>query len=319
MMLLLTGCNLLNRTGPTDKDKGELVSPIEAQIHKGTEGLRMEFVQGQPPINTWENTDFPITVRIQNEGAYDIQRGALAITGELYFISDEPLYFDLEGKSQFNPEGGFSFEKFSATSGTVEEDKTDSFYVVACYDYETDASATICINPRVMETDNKIERGECITGIVTVGGGQGAPVAVTSIEQEILPIGQDMLRMNLKIHVSNLGRGKVVSKEQDAYMKECTGQTPDQKDSGKIRVDNIQFSNYRLGNTEAAINCPNLKENMITLNNGQFTIECYADMDTEIIGSVAFTTPLLVEMSYGYTQISTSKSIKIKNTLEESY
>jgi len=315
--LLLTGCNLIKKTGPTDKTKGELITPTEAQIHKGTKGLTIEFVKGQPPASTWENIEFPIIVRIQNEGAHDIQRGLLAITGGLYFIADQKINFGLEGKSEFNPEGGFSFEKFPATTGTVESDKTDTFFVIACYEYKTYGSATICINPRIMEEDN-LPRGECKTGTVTLSGGQGAPIAVTKIEQEIIPIGENTLKMNLKIHVSNQGGGKAITKERDAYMKDCTGQPLTTDELGKITVDQIMFSNYRLGSIQAGITCINLKEDktFVLDKTGQYIIDCYAEMDPASIGSAAFTTPLLIELSYGYSQTSSSKSITIKNTAE---
>lgn len=313
VVLFITGCNI--RTGPTDKTDGELIRPIEVQIHKGTKGLDLEFVKGQPPTNVWEGEAFPITLQLKNKGAYAIQRGLLAITGNLYFGVDIDVQFELEGKSEFNPEGEFSFEKFSATAGFVDDDKTDSFFVIACYEYKTFASATLCINPRVMEIDNEIPRGECRVGTVSVSGGQGAPIAVTKIEEEILPMGQDALRLNLKIAVSNRGGGKVVN--VGAYDKDCRGIALAAEEIGLVQVDEIRFSNYRLGSEQFPIKCPNLKDNSFTLDSsGQFTIECYADMDPEIIGSVAFTTPLLTELSYGYTQLSGSKSITIKNTLQ---
>jgi hypothetical protein len=316
LIVILSGCN---KFGPTDKTKGELITPSQAELHKGTEGLSMEFVKGQPPSGVWEGESFPITVKIQNNGAYNIQNGRMKMTGNLYFVpefeSDISSSFDLEGKSQFNPEGEFSFEKYQATAGTVDEDKTDSFFIVACYPYKTIASASICINPRVISAeDSAAPSGECKSGSISLSGGQGAPVAVTSIDEELTPLGENEIRLILKIHISNLGKGKVV--KNDAYSNDCEGVALLPDDAGVINVRSVSFSSYRLDSNEYSVKCQNLKsDNTFALDpSGKFTLECYADLDLGFIGATAFTTPLNVELDYGYSQLSESKSIIIKNS-----
>lgn len=317
-MLFLSGCDLLRRrTGPTDKTKGELVTPKEVSYHKGFKGLEMEFVKGQPGESAWEAKDFPITLKVHNKGAYPIQAGILTVTGNLYFITDRRdigISFDLEGKSEFNPEGEFSYEKFFAKADTIDEDKIDTFTVVACYPYKTYGSATICINPRLLEFDEG-PKGECEVGTITLTGGQGAPVAITSIEEEIAPIDEEQLKLSLNIHVSNKGGGKVIAR--NIYKSDCGGEPLLPEQIGKIEVSDIRFSNYRLDSLSYPIECPNLKDKSFKLDSsGRFTIECFANLDPDVIGSVAFTTPLLVELNYGYSQISDPKIIKIKKTLE---
>lgn len=311
LLVVLAGCKL--RTGPTEKTEGELITPTEAEIHKGFQGLTMEFLKGQPGDSMWEKTEFPITVKVNNGGAHDIQRGILTVVGNLYFSTDPDLQFNLEGKSKFNPEGGFSFEKFTARTVEVDEDKTDTFFVLACYSYKTYASSTICINPRVMEIDTT-EEGECKVGSISLPGGQGGPLAVTQVDEFIVPVGEGVLRLNLKIHVSDKGGGRIVA--VNSYMKGCGGQILTPKEVGEVKVESIQFSNYRLGiEQEHAIICPNLEDNKFRLNpEGQFIIECWADLDSEAIGTAAYTTPLVTELSYGYTQLSEPKTITIKNS-----
>jgi hypothetical protein len=316
LMLIISGCRIF---GPTDKTKGEVLSPYEAEIHKGLGGLEMTFIKGQPPTSVWEKTNFPITIRIQNRGAYDIQNGRMAITGNLYFVPQEntelSLAFDLVGKSLFNPEGGFSFEEYQATAGEVGADKTDSFFIVACYPYETFASATICINPRVIEIEESAPPRECIVAPIALVGGQGAPVAVTGIDEEIIHIGENKIRLALKISISNAGKGKVV--KTDSYDKDCEKMALSMGEVGVIEVKDIQFSSYRLGSEDYSIKCQNLNsDRTFTLDaSGKFTLECYADMDLAYIGASAFTTPLTIDLSYGYSQLSDSKSLKIKNSL----
>jgi hypothetical protein len=315
--LIFAGCY---KFGPTDKTRGELIKPYEAEFHKGFDGLAMEFVKGQPPSSVWENTEFPITIRIQNRGAYDIFNGRLKITGNLYFAPEPEreisLAFNLEGKSEFNPEGSFSFERYLATAGTVDMDKTDSFYILACYPYKTFASAEICINPRMLEGDESNElRGECNVGSVSLPSGQGAPVSVTSVDEEMIPVGDDIFRLNLKIKVVNKGSGKVVSPDSNAYEKDCIGSPLLLQEVGEIRVDYMGFGEYRLGGSQHSIICNNIYGSKFRLNpSGEFILDCFADLDPGFIGSAAFTTPLTVELSYGYSQLSEMKSITIKNS-----
>lgn len=316
-ILVISGCRFF---GPTDKTKGELMNPYEAEVHIGTEGLAVSFIKGQPPSNVWEGTDFPITIKIQNRGAYDIQNGRLAITGNLYFVPQEgeelSLAFDLAGKSLFNPDGEFAFEEYQATAGTVDMDKTDSFFIVACYPYRTFASATICINPRVIDIEDSAPRRECDIVPLSLVGGQGAPVAVTGVNEEIVHLGENMIRLVLKISVSNAAKGKVV--KSSAYEKDCSRMALVPDEVGVIEINNIAFSSYRLGSEtdEYSIKCQNLRsDRTFTLDSsGKFTLECYADIDLGFIGATAFTTPLTVELSYGYSELSEKRSLTIKNS-----
>jgi len=306
-LLMLTGCG---RFGPTDKTKGELVTQVD--IHKGVKGLTMEFVKGQPASTIWEGTGFPITLQLKNEGAYNIQRGMLAITGNLYFTTDPNLQFSLEGKSEFNPEGEFSFEKFDATTLLVDGDKTDSFFVMACYPYKTYASATICINPRIIEEEKRTE--ECSIGTVSLSGGQGAPVSVTSVEEEMIPIGDGLFRLNIKINIANNGGGRVSAYDLNTYEKDCIGLALKPEEFGLINVEGISFSSYSLNSGEFPIKCQNAPGNKFKLDStGKYKLECYAKIDSEFMGSAAFTTPLTVELAYGYSQLSESKTITIKD------
>ena len=302
---MLTGCS---KFGPTDKTKGELTTQVNT--HTGNTGLKIDFVTGQPSTYVWEKSQFPITVKLQNMGAYDIVNGFLTITGNLYFGLTPYIPFNLAGKSQFNPEGEFSFQQFSATAAEVDEDKTDTFFVIACYPYKTYASAPICINLRNEDVEN-IPKEECKVGSISLSSGQGAPVAITSIDEQIIPLNNDISTLTLKIHVANKGGGKVVA--YNAYAKDCEGNALSEGELGKITVKDMRFSNYILGG-ETPITCQNLKDNSFNLDEtGQFIIDCSVKLDKVSAGSVAFTTPLTIELNYGYSQISQSKTITIRN------
>ena len=75
--------------------------------------------------------------------------------------------------------------------------------VTACYEYETQASPVVCVDPNLYEI-GPIERA-CTVHDVSAGGGQGAPVAVTWVDVDMA--GKD--RISFDIRVSNVGGGTV--------------------------------------------------------------------------------------------------------------
>ena len=162
-----------------------------------------------------------------------------------------------------------------------------------------------------MEEERKTE--ECSIGTVSLSGGQGAPVSITSVEEEMIPMGEGLFRLNIKISVANNGGGKVVAYDRNAYEKDCTGLALKPEEVGLINIEGVKFSKYGLNIGEFPISCINAPGNKFRLDStNKYKIECYAKLDSEFVGSAAFTTPLTIELAYGYSQLSESKTITIK-------
>ena len=85
-MLVVAGCE-----GGTKKEQRPIT---DVDLRKGTDGLTMEFVKNAPPESVFEDTVFPIAVRLHNEGAEDIKE-----SGKLVF-GFETAYVDLFEKSE---------------------------------------------------------------------------------------------------------------------------------------------------------------------------------------------------------------------------
>ena len=85
-LLVVAGCE-----GGTKKEQ-RLITDVD--LRKGTDGLTMEFVKNAPPESVFEDTVFPIAVRLHNEGAEDIKE-----SGKLVF-GFETAYVDLFEKSE---------------------------------------------------------------------------------------------------------------------------------------------------------------------------------------------------------------------------
>src|SRR3989338_2356808 len=71
MVLLVAGCK--------GGKKQTSISDIELQ--RGFDGLTAEFLENAPPKAVFEDSPFPVIVKLQNKGAYNIEngKGALAL------------------------------------------------------------------------------------------------------------------------------------------------------------------------------------------------------------------------------------------------
>ena len=89
--------------------------------------------------------------------------------------------FQLEGRNTRNPNGGMDVVDFDATivdlSPALEEFR-QRIMVTSCFDYATHASEMICLDPEPYSNVKKA----CRPTTISFGGGQGAPVAVTTVE-----------------------------------------------------------------------------------------------------------------------------------------
>ena len=315
LLVFCFGCNKFSSgIGQTDKP----LSPWDMDFHKGTKGLTMKLVENQPPSEVWENSVFQIAVELRNEGAANIKESLLYISDFKYVsVNKIRSVGDLTGKSATDPVGRLKIESFEVNALEVkDDDKADSFVVTACYKYETKAGIEICINPNVMDIA-KLKEGDCNPSSVSASGGQGAPVAVTKVEEDFIPINDGGIlktKVLFKIHIANLGSGKLV--KTDAFGKECIdGSSLDaEKESNVVHVKDVSFSKYSLVSADKnyKIDCTGFKNDTQSDLKIGVKGDAILSCSTVLDGNNAFTTPLLVELEYGYTDYIT-KSITIKN------
>jgi len=187
--------------------------PELPDINTGTSGVEVSF-QSMPELLMCQQADF--VVKLHNagsakaEGVYNfiIEEQTLKIlspkTGKLLF-DGRPL----NGRSLINPVGDYDQIVLRVESALLEE-KIESYQTPvifqACYDYETVASVPVCIDPDVRNV-NKDKA--CVVQSVALSGGQGAPVAITSVETFMAPVG-NQVQPRFIIHMQNLGSGSVV-------------------------------------------------------------------------------------------------------------
>jgi len=262
LLLICSGCGLLNR----DKVKAE---PEVVDYHKGTEGLVLKLLKGSPPEKIWKESDFFIGVELKNKGAYDIENAIIKLHGfnPKYVIPSEreERTGTLHGKSPGYPEGDYKIVEFKETNVIAPPGKEPlSFTVSAEYDYKTEASTVVCISPELnplIKTKEKI----CEIKEISLSGGQGAPVAVITVNE--IP-GYKSGKLNLKfiIDIEDKGKGEVL---------------------GDIIVEEAKLSNQN-------IQCD---PSTLKLDKKKGRIKCEIDLDRP---SGPYESILLVKLSYKY-------------------
>jgi len=319
LAILIVGCR------PPTSTQGE-----DTSYRTGTEGLVMNFIPGAPPSKMFADEDdvyIPISIEIRNKGAYPTSKdydgwdidSVIFIGGYdkkiigQWELGDESVAEPrvdlnekkdvLEGKSINNPKGGYDLLEFTGTAslGDIEVDKyTPNFLVTACYEYKTKASPNVCIDPRPFSTVN--ERKVCNIHDVSLTN-QGAPVAVTKVESKALSNS-----IQFKIHFKNVGKGEVIAIDE---LEKCSSAGEKLE---KRHMDFVKIEEVEIGGNSIKSDCGQLLNidsygDYARLINNQGFIVCNLKNYKEDVDS-AYTTPLYVELSYGYrTAISSSVEI----------
>jgi len=288
--------------------------PKTIDIYQGTDGIIMEFLNGAPPDKISEDSEFQIIADIKNKGVGNVKNGYLTINlekdyVELYFweleepivssgFNPEQVIFDLEGKSEYNINGGEGVAKITARTKKIEgliESHTSNIGLTACYEYSTIANPSVCIDPDVYN----LRAGEKPCSIKDISlNSQGAPVAVTRIEQNILTH-EDKIEPQFLIYLANKGNGQIVDKQK--VKEACSG-------TGKYNLSMINVEVYLSGRELECTPDP------IRLTRTKNFVRCSALekdwLDKELL---AYETVLNIKLSYGYTS-TIAKEIRIEKS-----
>jgi hypothetical protein len=178
----------------------------------------------------------------------------------------------------------------------------------------TKASPTVCVDP---DPFDKRQEKVCQIGSQILET-QGAPVAVTKIEQEA-----STDKIQFKIHVENVGGGDVINSSSGALAR-CSplgGGLLGRKDFDRVEVKSIKIGSVDLWikKEDETVDKKNKcspfadgSDNIIRLFNGEGFVICtltVSKLSSSKIES-AYTTPINIELKYNYRS-TISKNIKI--------
>jgi len=216
ILAILTVILLSSCTGSRNL-QGERIS--EEDYRRGTEGLRLEFLKNAPPDKIYAGNEMDFIVEVINYGAYpntDSFDGKLELYGfdEKAFSGErwdggQFLTTRLQGRSQFAPQGGREAKRFHVDR--VDTLFNSEFYeptiiAAACYKYRTIAEPLVCIDPEPYSVFDEEKVCTIPQAGKTYGlSSQGAPVAVTRVQQEI-----SSRNIHFTINIRNVGSGKVI-------------------------------------------------------------------------------------------------------------
>lgn len=307
LSFFLVSCGVLNTTN----SNGDI-----PDIHKGTVGLTMEFLKNTPPKEVFEETQFPILLRVHNQGTYSLENEDVLLTLGLersYTKSiileetdevnagstESEALFYVGGKTIANPRGDQEVVSFTATAGKIDpqsEAHPTTVIATLCYPYKTEFTTDVCVD---RDPNNiYVVKKACNVQDISLGGGQGAPVAVSKVEVQMLPLeGGQGVRPQFIFHVENKGRGEVIN--LDFHKDFCRSKTGD---FDHRNINAVQFS-AKLSNQNLKCSTSLGEGNggLIRLRAKSDRVRCTIEegLDTE---QISYVSPLVVVMEYGYTE-----------------
>ncbi len=281
LVIFVSGCGSNTTQSTTD-------------YHIGTQGIVMNFMQNSPPAEVFDGDNVPFIVEVRNLGAFT--------TSPSFWLSghdeDHIIHIkwkgktinNLEARDENNPVGGYDVLEEQSVSITL-PDNVDSYdtnmKLTTCYHYITHASAQVCVDPD--PTQNQDDA--CTASDISLGSGQGGPVAITSI-------GVDSSREKVRftINIANEGDGTIIE-GVDKIISSCTNLKAS-------NIDIVSVSPQKLSGH--ILDC---KPNPVRLVSGRGVIYCEASMSG--FPKTAFTTILMLDLNYGYKS-SISRTISVK-------
>lgn len=275
----------------------------EFDPYQGIEGVYMKFLDQAPPKEVYGNQEFPIGLKLKNEGAYDVRNGIISLSYENDYMTkptEDSYNFILDGKSRYNPNGEETTKMYYSTAkGLDEMSRTHDLRVIAtaCYTYGTHLSSEICIDPDVYNTRD-IEK-PCTVEDKRFNG-QGAPVAITKIEQTMTKNREKRKPIIPVFHITvqNKGQGRVIDKL--STKKYC--------DSGNLHSED--FGNVDIS---ASVGDKKMSCNPGTIDldeTGKADVRCRPSEGFEE-GESSYISMIQVDLEYGYT-LSISKEFELK-------
>ena len=273
----------------------------------GSQGLLLTFLPNLPPPRVFDRDPFNVVIQVENIGTGRVGNGLdrLYISGFDHNIitgigtDGLPLPL-LEGRTQYINRGGVDALTFKGTTRSLTEKRVDKYQpmilATTCYNYETVASAQVCIDP---DPYAPTSTARVCTPTAVGTGSQGAPVAVTNVLVNAAPG-----RTRFTINIQNVGGGSVF-RNGNQYLAKCSQYNPG---LAFDELDFVQVSDIIISGSSIKSSCKPLDASghlRLTSGNGQIFCELDAPQ-----GQTPYLTPLNIVLKYGYRQ-TIAKQVEI--------
>ena len=274
------------------------------EVHKGTTGVEMAFIEGAPPAEVYEKNLFEIAVEIENNGGADAEGVTVfGIPADAMTITRGTARnaFRLKGKTGTVPIGERErFVVLAQARELLEERYPAVVTANTCYKYTTSAVELVCVKP-VSALQREV-REICVPQEKNIQGGQGGPVGIVKIEKPITSPFAGKVKPTIIFHIKNLGSGAVVA--QQNYDELCRSNTQLRQREGLVNIVsvNAQLSNQPLACTP----------NPAVLEEDAIAVSC--TLEQGLSAEATYEALLEVELGYGYSEQQT-RSVVIKKIL----
>jgi hypothetical protein len=235
-----------------------------------------------------------------NNPGLDIEyanHGRLLITlfQGLDFARNFGLEYLLEGDTYEYPGGEIDYINFDGNivNWPPGLDYTyTTFMVTNCFLYATYAAPVVCIDPAPFSDDRKV----CYPKKFTGTKGQGAPVAVTYIEQENTP-----RQAIFTIHIRNVGGGDVYD---PGRLEKCSPYFPGRVTNEDKNI--IYIGDIRVSGDLQRLECTPNDYVRLDPTTREAIVTCSYNIPFAGVRS-AYQSPLVVELWYGYSKTMTRR------------
>ena len=297
--------------------------PEYTNYYTGVHGMSIDFTTAAPPDEVYEGSaNIPVTLTLKNDGPIDVPLGS----GALLSYSADPFYFTIPpgneiqlgqkqpgqtspttmiwGKSVYYPDGDqqvweYLLMKSAKIQGTRQIPES-SVFVNLCYPYATILDSPLCID---ISSVYPSERPQACQGKTLTFDGQGSPVAITKVEPEMQPFGENRVRPVFKITIDNLGQGTLLAPSDPANVASaCLFKT---KMADRSQWNTVKVSASLIGDPLACS-----PDTVTLVNNEGFTRCTYLDPMKYVGSQTNYMTQLHVNLTYTYLQ-GISKKITI--------
>jgi hypothetical protein len=312
--------------------------PKPYDLYVGTDGVLISFSNNAPPATILEDRAFPVKFELHNAGANTVSYEKLLITfnyDPLYITGGispyDPGKYDIEqknaqvkqilGRGDFYSQGERKIYDIPTDGafiakpvpGQREEPQTDLTASV-CYAYRTFASVSVCIDTNIYQQNEREQT--CKEESISLSGGQGAPIAITQVDVQSLPViqnGVEVIKPQFTIHIQDVGKGYLVGPDSLDMQSACVLKSIPKEQVNTVRVE------ARLLKTK--LQCGksiNELSGLVKLEQGKGEIICTVaenDLSDPVFSATQnFQTVLTINASYLY-KMSTTKKIAIQRVL----
>jgi len=314
-VIFISGCAQGGGFSLANFGKKQVMTPEEeaaarALIYRGTDGIVINFAKDMPPSIVYDVEPMTLGFEVRNKGAKD------ATLVHLFISGIDPAWLDsatvdsaaastlktdgidaktIEGKELVRGEGGYrlvtvQLKKKELSAGT--DTYKPNIVVNACYKYATIANPIICVDPEPFK--GTAGSKACKISDVLIASGQGAPIAVTKVEETM--IGGEKPELQLRIFVENVGKGTAFYTLPDTNTKANT------YDCRNFDITSLN----KIKATVAGFTCT--PSDTLQLIEGKGILFC---KKTPEAASAAYTMPINIQLDYGYMS-SASQLVEIK-------